>query len=277
MHLLHDFLLIFLPLFVVLDPAGTVPVFLALTPRHTQAQRREVAAKAAVVAAVTGLLFVSLGEALLAFLGLRVEDLQIAGGLLVLILAIVDLLTPGKPAVDAEPQDPDSMAVVPLAIPLILGPATMATSLLLLNTYSPAYNDTLGRPYGTVAVAVMVAIAMLLNIGLLYISMFFATQLSNLVGKKTMEATNKIVMILIAAIAVSLIRQGLVSIIRDTAGTAVGSADTDWVDTADTVAADTPAGTPADIPADTQAAAAAVGGYGRSAPAAVPLATGNTG
>jgi multiple antibiotic resistance protein len=213
MAFLHDFLMIFLPLLVVVDPAGTVPVYLALTGRHTASGRREIAVRATIVAAVTGVLFVVLGQAIFNFLGVRFADFQIAGGILLVVLALIDLLTPGKPAVDdhASPTD----GIVPLAVPLIVGPATMTTSLLLVNTYSKPYGERFGALQGQVIVMAMVCVALLLNLALLLAAMWHADRLSALVGKNTMAVINKIVMILLAAIAVSLIRQGIVSIVQE--------------------------------------------------------------
>ena len=124
--ILHDFPLIFIPLFVVIDPAGSIPVYLALTANQTIEQRRQIARRACFVAACVGVLFVILGQAVLSFLGLSFADFQIAGGILLVVLAIIDLLTPGKPAVVDRPVD-GSMGVVPLAIPLIVGRATITT------------------------------------------------------------------------------------------------------------------------------------------------------
>jgi multiple antibiotic resistance protein len=214
--LLHDFLKILLPLFVVIDPAGSLPVFLAITSRYPTDQRRRIARRAATVAAATGVGFVVLGQAILSFLGLRFEDFQIAGGIILVILAIIDLLIPGKPAVDQSAIDPaESVGVVPLAVPLIVGPATMTTSLLLVNSYSPRYNEAFGTPWGELCVAAMVCLALVINIALLFAAMWHSDRIVALVGKNTMGVINKIVMILIAAIAVSLIRQGIVAIVND--------------------------------------------------------------
>src|SRR5262245_59359008 len=100
LSLLHDFAMIFVPLFVVVDPAGSVPVYLVLTNRLSEPQRRRVALRATAVAAITGVLFVILGQAVMGFLGIRFEDFQIAGGILVLVLALLDILSPGKPGVE---------------------------------------------------------------------------------------------------------------------------------------------------------------------------------
>ncbi len=216
MDILKDFLLIFVPLFVVMDPAGTIPVYLSMTERYSEKQRRRIAKRATVAAGLTGVVFVVLGQAIFKFLGVGFADFQIAGGVIVLILAITDLLTPGKPSVvDGPPEELDLTAgVVPLAVPLIVGPATMATSLLLVNTFSPKYVAMWGEGRGVLMVGAMVCLALLLNLVLLFIAMWHSQLLVRLVGKNTMAVMNKIVMILLAAIAVSLIRQGVVSIVH---------------------------------------------------------------
>ncbi len=216
MHTLHDFLLILLPLFVVMDPAGSLPVYVALTSQYTEEQRRRIAVRATAVAAVVGILFVVLGQAIFNFMGIEFADFQIAGGILLVILAVLDLLSPGKPAVNTTSIDPDaSIAVVPLAVPLIVGPATMTTSLLLVNTFSKSYNHQFGAPLGQILVAAMVCAGLLLNLAVLFAAMWYSSRLVVLIGRNTMSVVNKIVMILLAAIAVSLIRQGIVSIVTD--------------------------------------------------------------
>ena len=226
-QLLSDFLLIFLPLFVVIDPAGTLPLFLALTARMTEDHRRHIARRAVFVAGVVGVCFVTLGQGLFTLVGVHFADFQIAGGILLVILCVIDLLSSSKPAVDsANLKDPepygDSISVVPLAVPLTIGPATMTTSLLLVSTYSPAYSrDTFagaagfGPQLGPLVVIGMVCLALLMNLAILYQAMRYGSVIERVIGKSVMLVINKIVMILLAAIAVSLIRQGLTSIVMD--------------------------------------------------------------
>ena len=217
--MLIDFLLILLPLFVVVDPAGSLPVYLSLTERYTEAHRRRIAKRATVVAAITGVSFIIVGQAVMNVMGVSFADFQIAGGLLVVILAIVDILSAGKPAVPmggagGQLVELDrSVGIIPLAVPLIVGPATMATSLLLVNTYTPKYSNTFGHPLGEIIVVAMVIVALLINLAVLFAAMWYSQWLVKLLGKNFMAVMNKIVMILLAAIAVSLIRQGIVSIV----------------------------------------------------------------
>jgi multiple antibiotic resistance protein len=220
MNTLHDFFLIFLPLFVVVDPAGTLPVYVALTTHYTDEQRKKIARRATMVAGITGVTFIVLGQAVFAFLGVEFADFQIAGGILLVILAILDLLSPGKPAVHGalKGEPAEAVGIVPLAVPLIVGPATMTTSLLLVNTYSKSYNEHLGAPYGQIVVMMLVSAALVLNLVILFVGMWFSNRLVAIVGRNTMAVINKIVMILIAAIAVSLIRRGIMSIVAELPG-----------------------------------------------------------
>ena len=84
-----------------------------------------------------------------------------------------------------------------------------------MSTYSKAYNLRFSAPWGEIIVASMVCLALVINIALLFAAMWHSDRIVAIVGKNAMGVINKIVMILIAAIAVSLIRQGIVGIVRD--------------------------------------------------------------
>ncbi|MCL2648146.1 MAG: MarC family protein [Phycisphaerales bacterium] len=217
MQFVYDFVRIFIPLLVVIDPAGMLPVYLAITNRYTADQRRRIAKRASLAAAFTGVGFIAFGQLILGVMGVRFADFQIAGGILLVVLCIIDVLIPGKPAVNEHADfDPASaIGIVPLAIPLIVGPATMTTSLLLVNSYAKGYQDRFGSPWGAIIVAAMVSAALLINVLLLFIAMWHSDRLVRIVGKNAMTVINKIVMILLAAIAVSLIRQGVMSIVSE--------------------------------------------------------------
>ncbi|MEI8197632.1 MAG: MarC family protein, partial [Phycisphaerae bacterium] len=155
-----------------------------------------------------------------ALLGVKFADFQIAGGILLVVLSLIDLLSRGKPAVDEDAllEHPDStIGVVPLAVPLIVGPATLTTSLLLVNTYSARYaiDPMYGPRWGPILVVGMVCGALILNLLVLFAAMWHSDYFVRIIGKQAMAVMNKIVMILLAAIAVSLIRQGVMSIIAE--------------------------------------------------------------
>ena len=194
MDLLRTFLSTFIPLFVAIDPFGMVPIFLAVTDGIPDARRRRVSFEAVAAAFVICLLFMFLGESLFGFLGIRDYDFRIAGGVLLLVLAVYDLLVPGKPAV----HERETVGIVPLAMPLIAGPATLTTTLVLT-----------GR-HGYYPTALGLAVNFLLLLGALLASGW----IGRLVGLNALRALSKLVMVFLAAIAVNLIRVGVTEALR---------------------------------------------------------------
>jgi multiple antibiotic resistance protein len=187
--MLSTFFTTFIKLFVAIDPFGMVPIFLAVTDGMTDDRRRRVSFEAVAAALVICLLFMLLGESLFGFLGIRDFDFRIAGGVLLLVLAVYDLLIPGKPAV----HERDTVGIVPLAMPLIAGPATLTTTLVLVSRHG--YFPT--------------AFGLSVNFLLLLATLCAAGWVSRLIGVNTLRAASKLVMVLLAAIAVNLIRVGV--------------------------------------------------------------------
>src|SRR5215213_3893776 len=107
---MNDFLRVFIPLFVAIDPLGLVPVFLSVTDGMDAARRRRTSFEAVTSASVICIGFMFLGDAIFRFLGITVNDFRIAGGVILLVLAVIDLLIVGKPALNPE----EMVGVVPL-------------------------------------------------------------------------------------------------------------------------------------------------------------------
>ena len=186
---------IFIPLFVSIDPFGVVPVFMAMTPRFSEARRRRLAFESTAAAFAIVVAFMLLGEWLFGILRITVTDFQIAGGILLLVLSILDLLTTGKPSVDENA----AVGIVPLAMPLVAGPATLTTTLVL------------AREYGHWPVVMGLA----LNFLLLLAALWAAQRLSRVLGLNVLTAFSKLVMLLLAAIAVNFIRVGITQAVRE--------------------------------------------------------------
>ncbi len=185
---LERLLLAWIPLFVAMDPLGMVPVFLGVTGDLEQRERVAVANQATVTAAAAALGFMFLGKAVFRALGIGVADFQVAGGLILLVLAGRDLVAPERG--QAQPQ-PD-MGVVPLGLPLIVGPATLTAVLALV--------DSVGWP------ATLAALA--LNLTLVNLCLRFGEFWTRLIGVRGLRALSKVVALLLAAIAVNMIRRG---------------------------------------------------------------------
>ena len=186
---LNRLLRLIIPLFVTIDAIGMVPIFLAVTRGLAPRQRRTITFEAVAGATAIAIGFMFVGDALFVFLGITMPDFQIAGGVLLLVLAVLDLLIAGKPAVDETPVS----GLVPLAMPLIAGPATLTTTLVL------ARRDGAG----------LTMLALAVNFLFLLGVFLCADRIARLAGVKALQAVSKLVMVLLAAIAVSFIREGI--------------------------------------------------------------------
>jgi multiple antibiotic resistance protein len=188
---MHIFIESFIRLFVAIDPLGLLPIFLAVTEGMSIARRREVTFEAVSFALVICVAFMILGNSIFAFLSITEADFRIAGGLILLMLAMIDLLIPGKPAVSEHA----TVGLFPLAMPLIAGPATLTTTLILAK----------GEDYGYAFTSISLAI----NFGLLLFVLLSANWITKLLGTSALRAASKLVMVLLAALAVNLIRMGI--------------------------------------------------------------------
>src|SRR4051812_50143634 len=115
---MESFLLAFIPLFVAIDPVGLVPMFLSLSSNVEEAQRRAASRQAVVTAFTVGVCFLFLGKLVFRALGITVADFQIAGGIILLVLSVQDLVGSEAPARVGSKD----FGVVPLGLPLIAGP-----------------------------------------------------------------------------------------------------------------------------------------------------------
>ncbi len=184
----QKFLQAFIPLFVAIDPVGLAAIFLGLAPTMEAKERERIARQAVWTGGAVALGFLFLGQSIFAALGISVGDFQIAGGLILFILAARDLIHSV-----AEPEKlPPDFGVVPLGMPLIAGPASITTLLLLAQS---------------LGVAVTLA-ALAANLALVVLALHYSEWLGRRVGPTGMRAISKIISMLLAAIAVSMIRQG---------------------------------------------------------------------
>lgn len=188
MHLIEQFMLAWIPLFVALDPLGMIPLFMAITGHLSQQERRRIARQATLTAAAVAAGFMLLGQAVFAALGIGVADFQIAGGLILLVLAGRDLVAPENPET-VHGSDP---GVVPLGLPLIAGPGALTALLILME--SPGF--------------VITMLALAVNLVLVHLAFRFGGRLARLVGLRGLKALSKVVALLLAAFAVSMIRRG---------------------------------------------------------------------
>jgi multiple antibiotic resistance protein len=148
----------FVTLLVIMDPIGAAPIFVMLTRNLDQRGRRRAALRASVAALGLVLGFAVGGEAVLRYLGVSIESLSIAGGLLLLLLALEMLR--GLDVPDAVDDDVD-VALVPLASPLVAGPGAIATAMVLARRY-PSTDGRIGVFLGIVCAVAVIGISLLI-------------------------------------------------------------------------------------------------------------------
>lgn len=188
----QDFLLAFIPLFVAVDPIGLTYLFLGLTKDTTPSSCRNIINQSTLTAAIVAVGFMFLGQFIFKALGITVADFQIAGGLILLVLATWDLVAEQS----YKGSLPEGFGVVPLGVPLIAGPATLTTLLALMS------------PVGTTPTLA----ALLVNLFLVNFCFHQSHWFSKIFGKTGLRAVSKIITLLLVAIAVNMIRRGLQSI-----------------------------------------------------------------
>ncbi len=128
-------------IFVMADPFGNIPLFLGLTGGLSSSERRYVITKASVVATIILIMFAIIGQPVMGLLGISIEALSIAGGILLLLIALDMLMSTGMHAkkpdgvikVETAGEDLESVAITPMATPLIVGPGVMAATIVFMN------------------------------------------------------------------------------------------------------------------------------------------------
>ena len=184
----EKFLQAFIPLFVAIDPIGLAAIFLGLGQGVAAAQRQHIARQATLTGGAVALIFLFLGANIFAALGISASDFQIAGGFILFVLAAREIIhSAAKPE-----QIPHDFGVVPLGMPLIAGPALITTLIALAQTLG-------------VAVALTALVA---NLILVILAFTHSDRLGRLIGATGMRAISKIIAMLLAAIAVNMIRRG---------------------------------------------------------------------
>lgn len=189
----------FVTLFVVIDPIGLAPIFIALTPGMTAAQRRAIAVRATLIAAGLLFLFAFLGEQVLGFIGISMPAFRIAGGIL-LFLTALDMLFERRTKRredQADAEDVPDPSVFPIAIPLIAGPGAIASVILLTGEAEGAV--------GMVSV-LLVMVAVLILAFLFFLS---ANVIERALGKTGIVVVTRLLGMLLAALSVQFVLDGI--------------------------------------------------------------------
>ncbi len=187
------FVLSFIPIFVAIDVLGLVPIFLSLTSEMNPPEKKKLITDATFTALAVSLAFLFGGRMIFNFLGITENDFRVGGGIVLLVLAVSDLIFTG----DKNRAPQTSVGVVPIGIPLIIGPAVLTTLLIIVDSYGY---------YAAV-------IALLANLFLVWLIFQNSNFIIRVMGEAGSKAFAKVAALFMAAIAIMMIRIGLTAMI----------------------------------------------------------------
>ncbi len=187
---MNEFILCFFPLFIAVDAFGVLPMFMNLTHGLSKKEHRKVVIQSVWTGLAVSIMFLAIGQGILKLLHITVSDFMIAGGILLFVIAMSDMLNFDKKHHSA---DRDALGAVPIGVPLIVGPAVLTTSLILINQYG----------------ILLTGISVLINVLFAGIVFWFSGVIYKFLGKVGAKTISKLASLLIAAIAVMMIRKGI--------------------------------------------------------------------
>jgi multiple antibiotic resistance protein len=184
----------FIPIFVAINVFLLLPIFVSMTEGMSKARRHAAIRDSIVTAVIVSLLFVALGEAIFKILGITADDFKIAGGIILLVFAILDLIQRRERRVKPDIK----VGVVPIGVPLIIGPAVLTNILILVDHYG----------------IIPTIISLMVNLFIVWILLINAERVINYIGKGGVIGIAKVMALLLASIAIMMIRLGVENIIR---------------------------------------------------------------
>ena len=193
-----DFAATFIYFFAVIDPIGTVPVFIAVTREHEE-HRRRIALTASAIAAVVLILFVVVGEILLSLLGIGLPAFQIAGGVVLFLFALTMIFGDSKPEEELRlAKRAEDTAVFPLAVPSIASPGAMLAAVLLTEN---ARYSLLEQAVTTVTMLAVLVVTLAL--------MLLATRVHRLIGDTGASVISRVMGLILASVATASALAGI--------------------------------------------------------------------
>jgi len=179
-----------------MDAVGVLPILFSLTRDMKTWERNRTVRLAMLTALGLGLGFIAIGKAIFLFLGIEVADFLIAGGFILPVLSLKDLAT-GKMVEFQALSTIETIGVVPLGTPLVVGPAVLTTLLILIDRYS----------------IFVVVFSFVLNMAIAWILFWQVNRVIKFLGNSGTVAVSKVVSLLLAAIVVKMIREGILEIL----------------------------------------------------------------
>ncbi len=194
LDILRPYILAFITIFIAIDVIENIPLFLTQTERLSHKQKNKTIRESIIFALVLTIIFILCGRYFFRIIGITIADFKIAGGILLLVLS-VNLLLPRQTRFYYHRRHAD-LGIFPLATQLIAGPELLILSLLLLEGF--------GLP--------VTLVALILNMALASLALQKSDIIKNFIGENGLKFISQIFEILLAALAVMMMRQGALGI-----------------------------------------------------------------
>jgi len=192
--MLKNIFLSFIPLFVAVDAIGVLPIFVSLTEGLEKNEKTKVIIQSMLTASGLAVGFILVGKLVFRLLGITIGDFMIAGGAILFCLGIIDVINPVKKRRIPSKE----LGAVPLGTPLIVGPAVLTTSLVIVSQYG----------------LIPTMVSVIANIMIAGLAFSLSSKLMGFLGEAGSKALSRITSLLLAAIAVMLIRKGLEQFVK---------------------------------------------------------------
>lgn len=197
--MLDDLLTTFITFFTVIDPIGTVPVFIAVTSAYSKSEKKKIALKAALVASGVLLFFIVLGEVILDAIDIPLPTFQIAGGIVLFIFALSMIFGESKPESEISDIDKkDDKAIFPLAMPSLASPGAILAAILLTENSENSVTDQS-----------LTTLMMLLVMIIAWIFMTLSTTIFKYIGNSGAAIISRVMGLILSAVAVDNVLQGI--------------------------------------------------------------------
>lgn len=193
--MIEKIILAIIPIFVAVDALGTLPIYISLTHSLSKKEKNKVLFQSLFTAFSIAIIFILIGKIVFRIIGITIQDFMIAGGIILFLIAIMELIKQEKHIKNYK----NNFGIVPLGTPLITGPAVLTMSLIVLDQYG----------------FLPLLISIIFNIGFAGLIFYFSDYLIRIIGKPGANALSKIMSLLLASIAVMMIRKGIILLIKD--------------------------------------------------------------
>lgn len=189
-----EWFLPFIPFFVAFDPLGILPIFVSLTSEIDPKDRKRVVRQSTLTAFLVGIGFLIAGRSIFKLLGITVSDFKVAGGILLFIIAVVDLIFPERTRTFPK----ETLGIVPIGIPLIVGPGVL--TLLLISASAYGYKATI--------------LCFIINLLIVWFVFSHSPKIMKIFKEGGTKGIGKVFALLLAAFSMMMIRTGIIDWIK---------------------------------------------------------------